>query len=147
MRSLVNAACLTAAVLVTAPAWAQDAAALFPGAWRMVSLEVGNAAGELAPVEYSGQIVFTDAGTMSVQAKNPDADAPDGPYTVDGYEAFYGSFLIDEDDRTFVVTVESSLVPDLIGQDLQRAFEISDDRLVLTPTNPEESWRVVYERY
>ena len=113
----------------------------------MVSLEVGNAAGELEPIEYSGQIVFTDASTMSVQAMNPDSDAPDTPYTLNGYEAFYGRFVIDEDAQTFVVTVESSLVRDLIGQELERAFEISDDRLVLTPTNPQESWRVVYQRY
>jgi hypothetical protein len=113
----------------------------------MVSLEIGNAAGELEPIQYSGQIVFTDSGTMSVQATNTDRDAPDSPYTMNGYEAFYGRFVIDENERTFVVTVESSLVPDLIGQELERAFEISEDRLVLTPTNPQEKWRVAYARY
>jgi hypothetical protein len=40
--------------------------ALISGAWRMISLEAGPADGKLEKVSYSGQIVFTEAGTMSV---------------------------------------------------------------------------------
>lgn len=147
MKKWTGIPALSLAILA-APASAQsDAASLFPGAWKMVSLEVGNADSELEAIEYSGQIVFTDAGTMSVQAMNPDADAAPTPYTANGYEATYGRFVIDEADNTLVFTVESSLVRDLIGRDLERVFEISQDQLVLTPTSPEENWRVIYERY
>ena len=48
---------------------------------------------------------------------------------------------------TFGVTVESSVVRDLIGQRLTRVFKVSRDKLVLTPTDPAEGWRVTYERF
>ena len=115
------------------------------GAWRMTSLEVGTE-GNLQRVPYSGQIVFTKAGTMSVQAMNPDPNAPDTPYTRNGYEAFYGTVSVDKAAGRFAVTVESSLVRDLIGQRLTRNFEVSGDTLVLTPPDPAEGWRATYER-
>jgi Lipocalin-like domain len=115
------------------------------GAWRMTSLEVGTE-GNLQRVPYSGQIVFTKAGTMSVQAMNPDANAPDTPYTRNGYEAFYGRVTVDKAAGKFAVTVESSVVRDLIGERLTRVFDVSGDTLVLTPPDPAEGWRATYER-
>jgi hypothetical protein len=81
----------------------------------MTSLEVGTE-GNLQPVPYSGQIMFTGSCTVSVQAMNPDANAPATPYTTNGYEAYYGTVVIDEAAKTFTMTVESSLVRNLIGQ-------------------------------
>jgi hypothetical protein len=45
------------------------------------------------------------------------------------------------------MTVEASLVRNLIGQNLTRVFEVSGDTLVLTPADPAEGWRVTYERF
>jgi hypothetical protein len=115
------------------------------GEWRMTSLEVGPE-GDRQRVPYSGQIIFTKAGTMAVQAMNPDADAEDTPYTVNGYEAFYGTVAVDKRAGRFTVTVRSSAVRNLIGQRLTRVFEVSRNRLVLTPTDASEGWRVTYER-
>ena len=127
------------------PSTAGRSTSLLVGAWRMTSLEVGTE-GDLQTVPYSGQVIFTRSGTMSVQAMNPDPDAPDTPYTVNGYEAFYGRVSVDRRARTFTVTVESSVVRDLIGQRLTRVFEVSANTLVLTPADPAEGWRVTYER-
>lgn len=77
---------------------------------------------------------------------NPDADAAFTPYTVNGYEAIYGRLAINEAAKTFVVTGDSALVRHLIGQDLERAFEVSEDQFILTLTSPDEFWRVTYER-
>ena len=137
---------LALALLVSPPAFAQGCTSPLVGAWRMTSLEVGTE-GNLQPVPYSGQIIFTVSCTMSVQAMNPDANAPATPYTMNGYEAFYGPVTIDDAAKTFVVTVESSLVRNLIGQSLTRVFEVSGDTLVLTPTDPAEGWRVTYARF
>ncbi|WP_163167725.1 lipocalin-like domain-containing protein [Arthrobacter sp. Alg241-R88] len=115
------------------------------GEWTMTTLEFGTG-GELQQVPFSGQIIFTDAGTVSVQAMNPDTTAPDTPYTVQGYEAFYGDAAIDADAGRFSVAVESAAARDLIGQTLSRNFEVTDDTLVLTPVDPSEGWRVTYER-
>jgi Lipocalin-like domain len=134
------------ALFASAQACTQNGKSPLVGTWRMTSLEVGTDTGSLQAVPYSGQIIFTEAGTMSVQAMNPAANAEPTPYTVNGYEAFYGPVAINDANRTFVVTVESSLVRNLVGQKLERRFEVSDDRLILTPANPQERFRVTYER-
>lgn len=115
------------------------------GEWTMTTLEF-ETDGEFAVVPFGGQIIFTAAGTVAVQAQNPDTTAPDTGYTVQGYEAFYGDATIDEDGGTFSVEVESAAARDLIGQTLVRNFEVTDDTLVLTPVDAAEGWRVTYER-
>lgn len=136
---------LVLALFVSTPASAQGCTSPLVGAWRMTSLEVGTA-GNLQPVPYSGQIIFTESCTVSVQAMNPDANAPATPYTMHGYEAYYGVLTFDESAKTLVMTVESSLVRNLIGQSMTRNFEVSGDTLVLTPPDPAEGWRVTYQR-
>lgn len=112
----------------------------------MTVLEVPGPSGQRQTVPYSGQVIFTDGGTMSVQAMNPDTSAPDTPYTVNGYEAYYGPVTINGVDGTFAITIESAAVRDPIGQTFERAFEVSGDQLVLEPTTPDEDCRVTYER-
>ncbi|WP_433794843.1 lipocalin-like domain-containing protein [Actinoplanes sp. CA-252034] len=150
-RTLVLPLVLAVTLLVAAFSFAQPSQAHrdtspLVGGWRMTSLEAGTP-GNLRPVPYSGQIIFTRSGTMSVQAMNPDASAADTPYTINGYEAFYGTVAVNKAAGTFVVTVESSAVRNLIGQRLTRVFKVSGDRLVLTPTDPAEGWRVTYKRF
>lgn len=96
---------LSSATLATVPAWAETTASvrdLFSGVWRMVSLETGEAGGPLQQVKFSGQIVFTDAGTVSVQAMNADPNAPATRYAINGYEAYCGRFVNDEAKKTLV---------------------------------------------
>jgi hypothetical protein len=131
--------------IVSPPALAQTCTSPLVGAWRMTTLEVGTA-GNLQAVPYSGQIIFTASCNVSVQAMNPDADAPATPYTMSGYESYYGTYSIDDAAQTFAMTPESSLVRNLIGQSMTRKFDVSGDILVLTPTDPAEGWRVTYER-
>jgi hypothetical protein len=157
-KLLINAPALALALLLTTtactaptpqntPAAAGTAAKSDPviGEWTMTTLELGTG-GEMQQVPFSGQIIFTDAGTVSVQAMNPDTGAADTPYTVQGYEAFYGDATIDANAGTFSVVVESAAARALIGQTLSRNFEVRDDTLVLTPVDPSEGWRVTYER-
>ncbi len=141
----ITALALALVLFVPAPAFAQACTSPLVGAWRMTSLEVGTE-GNLQPVPYSGQVIFTESCTLSVQAMNPDANAPATPYTMNGYEAYYGPVTIDDAAKTFVITVESSLVRNLIGQSMTRVFEVSGDTLVLTPADPAEGWRVTYAR-
>lgn len=128
----------------TPSATASSSAAII-GEWTMSRLEF-ETDGEFAVVPFGGQIIFTDAGTVAVQAQNPDTTAPDTAYTVQGYEAFYGDASIDADAGTFSVDVVSAAARDLIGQTLVRNFEVTDDTLVLTPVDASEGWRVTYER-
>jgi hypothetical protein len=146
MTTTLNIALVALAVATAAPALAQEDSSSIIGARRMTSLQVANPDGGMAEVPYSGQVIFSQGGTLSVQAMNPDPGAEPTTYTMNGYEAYYGPVVIDEGDNTFAITVDSSLVRDLIGQELERVFDVSDDRLVITPVNPEEGWRVTYER-
>ncbi|WP_421357923.1 lipocalin-like domain-containing protein [Agrobacterium rosae] len=134
------------ALAFTSPAFASDAKSPIIGAWRMTALEVG-AAGNLLSIPYSGQLVFTQGGTLSVQAMNPDANAADTPYTTKAYEAYYGPVEIDDAKNIFAITVESSLVRNLIGQRLERKFEVKGDKLVISPVDAAEGWRVSYDRF
>lgn len=153
MRKRITRIAIVAALVATAPMCSQPGqlqdreTSPLVGEWRMVSLEVGNEGGALQEVPYSGEVIFTDAGRMSVQAMDPAADPQPSSYTVNGYEAFYGPVTIDYASNTFVVTVESSAVRGLIGQSMQRTFEVSGNRLVLMPADPAERFRVTYERY
>ncbi|WP_234896447.1 lipocalin-like domain-containing protein [Sinorhizobium meliloti] len=131
---------------VSSPAFGDDGKFPINGAWRMTSLQVTNSDGSLVSIPYSGQVIFSQAGTLSVQAMNPDAAAEPTTYTANGYEAYYGPVEIDAARKTFAITVESSLVRNLIGQKMERKFEVTEDQLVITPANPEEGWRVTYER-
>jgi hypothetical protein len=142
MTKSTIAALLFAATAMTGPAFAEQSNEhLLHGVWHMLPAE----GVDVSQPYFTGQIVFSDAGTMSVQAIDPDATLTT-TYMVNGYEAFYGTYEIDDTKGTFVVTVEAALGRDLIGQELERAFEVTEDRLTLTPTNPAESWRVTYER-
>lgn len=123
-----------------------DGIAPLVGAWRMTELET-TVDGVMAPVPYIGQISFDSSGLVSVQAMNPDTGAADGPYTVGGYEAWTGQANVDQGAGTFTATVDTAVVRDLIGQELTRVFEVSDDTLVLQPADPSEGWRVTYERF
>jgi opacity protein-like surface antigen len=134
------------ALAFTSPAFASDAKSPIIGAWRMTMVEVG-AAGNLQAIPYSGQLVFTQGGTLSVQAMNPDANAADTPYTTKAYEAYYGPVEIDDAKNIFAITVVSSLVRNLIGQRLERKFEVTGDKLVISPVDAAEGWRVSYDRF
>lgn len=102
--------------------------------------------GALEEVPYSGQLVFTPAGTLTVQAMNPDPEAADTAYTVEGYEAYYGPVRVDRRERTFTIRVASAAARDLIGQRLTRSYEVGRGQLVVTPVDPAEGFRVAYKR-
>jgi hypothetical protein len=96
-------------------------------------------------------LVYSRDGHMSVQVmeQDPHAQAPSGPeqYSQGGYEASYGTYQVDERAHTFIFHVEGALVRTLIGKDLPRAYELSENQLIVKSTRSDEHWRVVWERY
>lgn len=146
MMTKLKFAMFALALAGSAPALAQENKGPIIGAWRMTSLQITDSQGKKTDVPYSGQVVFSQSGTLSVQAMDQDPAAKPTTYTANGYEAYYGPVAVDEEKSTFTITVESSLVRNLIGQELVRVFEVAGDHLVITPVDPEEGWRVTYER-
>ena len=115
------------------------------GAWKLVSLEEASAGGQVHRVNCTGMFVFTREGKASVQVMYRTAQTGSA-YAQGGYEASYGSYHLNS-SSTFTFHVEGALVRSLIGKDLNRAYEISGNRLTVKSTDANEHWKVVWERY
>ncbi|ENN89346.1 hypothetical protein RHSP_00973 [Rhizobium freirei PRF 81] len=116
------------------------------GAWRLVTIEQPDATGAMEPAEVEGLLVFTRDGHMAVQVRNLEPGHADSAYSRGGYEASYGTIILDALNGSFVYRVEGALVRALVGQDFPRAYSFLDDRLILTSTRDDETWRVVWRR-
>jgi len=115
------------------------------GAWKLVSLEQPGADRHAREEDCTGMFIFTRDGKASVQVMYRNVQTGNG-YANGGYEASYGSYHIDS-SSTFTFHVDGALVRNLIGRDLKRLYEISGNRLTVKPTDPDEHWKVVWERY
>lgn len=115
------------------------------GAWKLVSLEEPGADGQLHQADCTGMFVFTRSGKASVQVMYRTAQTGSA-YAQGGYEASYGSYRI-ESSSAFTFHIDGALVRTLIGKDLKRGYEISNNRLIVKPTDPNEHWKVIWERY
>jgi len=123
----------------------------FVGAWRLAWLEEPGSDGEVHRADCTGLLVYTRDGHMSVQVmyREPQAATQAGQvqYAQGGYEASFGTYVIDERTHTFTFHVDGALVRTLIGKDLTRAYEFSGSQLIVKPVNPKEHWRVAWEHY
>jgi hypothetical protein len=115
------------------------------GAWKLISLEEPSADGQVHKADCTGMFVFTHDGKASVQVMYRKAQTGSA-FAQGGYEASYGSYRID-DSSTFTFHIDGALVRTLIGKDLKRTYEITGNRLTVKSTDPNEHWRVVWERY
>ena len=120
------------------------------GGWRLVWIEEPGADGKVHKADCTGLLVYTRDGHMSVQVMNRDSQVGSGAapaqYAQGGYEASYGRYQVD-DAHTFTFHVEGALVRTLIGKDLKRVYEFSGNQLIVKSPDPNEHWRVAWERY
>ena len=123
----------------------------FIGAWRLAWLEEPGADGRIHRADCTGLLAYTRDGHMSVQVmyRNPQAATQAGQvqYAQGGYEASFGTYVVDESTHTFTYHVDGALVRTLIGKDLPRAYEFSGNQLIVKSVNPKEHWRVAWEHY
>ena len=121
------------------------------GGWRLVGLELQGTDGKPARVERTGTLLYTRDGHMSVQimSPKPESPSPGGPvqYEQGGYEAYYGTYEVNEQAHTVTHHVEGALVRTLIGNNLTRVYRFSDKQLVLTSSRPDEHWTIAWEHY
>jgi Lipocalin-like domain len=121
----------------------------FVGAWRLAWLEEPDANGQVHKADCAGLLVYTRDGHMSVQVmyRNPQSGNSAAPvqYAQSGYEASFGRYEI-VDAHTFTYQVEGALVRTLIGKEFKRVFELSGNQLIVKSPDPNEHWRVRWER-
>ena len=95
-------------------------------------------------------LLYTRDGHMSVQLMYPaSANTPSNAYVLNGYEASFGSYDVDETTHTVTHHVQGSITGDLlVGKDLPRNFEFtSDGHLIIRSTRPDEHWIVTWAHY
>jgi len=119
------------------------------GAWHLVRIDASGPDGKPIPIpQPEGMLIYTRDGHMSVQLMYPkSADVPSGEYVLDGYEASFGSYDIDEATHTVIHHVQGSITRDLlVGKDLPRAYHFTEDgHLIIQSTRPDEHWSVTWK--
>ncbi len=97
-----------------------------------------------------GMLIYTRDGHMSVQLMYPkSANNQSNQYVLDGYEASFGSYDLDEAKHTLTHHVQGSNTRDLlVGKDLPRVYEFTADwKLVIRSAHTDEHWSVTWEHY
>jgi hypothetical protein len=156
--------------LVASPAAAPQAAgqsapnalkSRFIGTWKLVNIEQRNAKGEViaptpaAPGNRTGYLIYDPAGYMAVsimpvgRKKYADAQptADEAKAAIAGYAAYFGTFTINEADKSVTHHLQGSLNPGM-APDQKRFFELAGNRLTLKPpaaANGNQS-RLTWER-
>ncbi len=110
------------------------------GTWKLISIEARKSSGEVTygpmgknPV---GFIVY-EKEYVCAQLMRPDRpaigsrDAKDITQAFDGYIAYCGTYTINEKEGTVTTHVKISLIPEWIGGDQKRFYELSGKLLVL----------------
>jgi hypothetical protein len=121
------------------------------GAWHLVHIDAPGPDGKSQPIpQPKGVLIYTRDGHMSVQLMYPEsANTLSNEYVLNGYEASFGSYDIDETARTVTHHVQGSNTRDwLVGKDLTRKYEFTEDgHLILRSTRSDEHWFVTWEHY
>jgi hypothetical protein len=96
-----------------------------------------------------GILIYDAEGHVAVQImRNPRPDLSSGPgfptakevqIAYKGYYAYYGTYKVNREKRTITHHLEGSLRPGDVGKDFTRAYEISGNRLALTPVDDSQA--------
>ena len=141
----------------------------FIGMWKMISGESKDqATGE---VSYPwgknpfGRLLYDQAGRVFVQLMNPgrrsvggvsnrgaaaaiaSASADDMREMLTGFNAYFGTFDVDQDSGTVIHHLQSALIPSWVGTDQRRRYEFSAaDELIILNTASGADYRLVWRR-
>jgi hypothetical protein len=116
------------------------------GTWRLVSREDRTASGErrIDPALGADPIallVYDRGGNFAAQFMKRDrrTDAgvpaasglPNNSRAVGGYDAYFGSYTVDDAAGTVTQRLQGALSPENVGLVLTRSMQVSDDELVI----------------
>ena len=142
---------------VIGPASAQNRASArqrILGAWQLESRTVRTANGETLRDPVLGQhplgrLFYDASGHMTLQMMRQERaqaiTVPSNPQDANnarvvlGYDAYFGTFTVNDARGTVTHHVQGSLFPEDLGKDFERAFRIEADTLTLsfTSTSPD----------
>jgi hypothetical protein len=134
------------AALVCADLHAMMEADKFVGAWHLVSAEFRTDDGVPAQSPYGpepqGVLMYDAQGSMSAQLAHKDrkpfaiADRLGGtPEEIkaafESYQAYCGSYKVDEREHVVIHTVTQALLPNWVGTEQRRQYKFQDGKLIL----------------
>jgi hypothetical protein len=123
------------------------------GSWTLASRESRRANGELEPdpglsTVPLGVLIYDQSGHVAAQLSRrgrtvamiaeecqtaaTTQGTPDTAQTVLGYDAYFGTYTIDEQSGTVIHHLVAALFPGDIGKDIVRHFKIAGDRLTIS---------------
>ncbi len=121
------------------------------GAWQLVSLRAPGSNGKTISVSHpAGMLTYTRDGHVSVQLMYPASQsAISNEYVLNGYEASFGSYDVNDSAHTVTHHIQGSNTRDLlVGKDLLRVYQFSPDgNLVIRSARPDEHWSVTWKHY
>jgi hypothetical protein len=121
------------------------------GAWHLEHIDSSQPDRKPSDIpQPSGMLIYTRDGQMSVQLMYPkSAHSQSNQYVLDGYEASFGSYDVDEARHTLTHHVQGSNTRDLlVGKDLPRVYQFTaNGRLVIRSAQTDEHWSVTWEHY
>jgi Lipocalin-like domain len=150
--AVVMTAALASAQMTKKTAVSQDSAReKLIGAWHLVHIDLPGPDRKPMPLaQPKGMLLYTRDGHVSVQLMYPSsAHAPSNEYVLNGYEASFGSYDVDEATHTLTHHVQGSITRGLlVGKDLPRIYQITaDGHLIIRSARPDEHWSVTWEHY
>jgi hypothetical protein len=127
------------------PVRAAALSATLPGTWQLLSRIDVTASGERRPEPSLGEdpvavLIYDRSGHFAAQFMRRDRSVavPDGPggaknnsRAQGGYDAYLGTYTIDDENATVTQTLLAALSPENVGAVLTRAMEVRDDTLVI----------------
>jgi hypothetical protein len=166
-RELISA--LSVAPLAQAKTGGPAIRKKFIGVWKLISGESKHeVTGEVRypwgtkPV---GRLEYDEAGRVFAQLMNPGrrpvggmanrgaaaaigtASAEDLREMLTGFNAYFGTFDVDEPARTVIHHLQSALIPSWVGTDQRRKYEFSgSNQLIMFNTASQEAYRLVWQR-
>jgi hypothetical protein len=143
----------TTSAQTTAPTRDNSIRTQLVGSWRLVSRETHRTNGELLvdptlSATPMGFLVYDASGHVAAQLSRKGRtvemlgeeckiaastkSTPNTAQTILGYDAYFGTFTLHEQEGFVTHHLESALFPGDIGKDINRNFKLSGDRLTLS---------------
>ena len=146
LLSIVTVIFLSATVTAQSPTKSGSNRDKLIGAWHLVFIESPGTDGKLNRVtDCKGQLIYTRDGHISVQLMYPPSQSTlTNDYVLNGYEASFGTYDVDEAAHTVTHHVQASVTRGLVGKSLTRAIQFANGNLIVKSVRPDEHWSVTW---
>lgn len=148
-RALKTIPWLFAGILATLSYGQQPAQPTVVGTWHLVRIESSGPDGKPSEAaQPTGILIYTKDGHAAVQLMYPQTSLSN-QFVHDGYEATFGTYDFDEGKHQLIYHVEGSATREkLVGTSETLHYDFPDSRhMIIRPTQPDQHWAVIWERY